>query len=63
MLENGACRLLKKAGFRTRSCVEGLVHDPIFITAEALQIHLDLQKHTSRSITIYGLHEVTYDFY
>ena len=63
VLENGTCSLLEKAGVGMRLRTEGFVHNGTFIAAAGRQFRIDFQKHTGKSVTVYGQTEVTRDLY
>jgi p-hydroxybenzoate 3-monooxygenase len=63
VLENGTCKLLEIAGVGSRLRAEGFVHDGTFIAAAGRQFRVDFQKHTGKSVTVYGQTEVTRDLY
>ena len=63
VLESGTCDLLEKAGIGKRLGSEGFVHNGTFIAAAGRQFRIDFQKHTNKTVTVYGQTEVTRDLY
>ncbi len=61
LLEQNTVEVFEKLGVANRLNAEGLVHDGCYINYSGISQHIDFQKHTGKSVTIYGQQEVVKD--
>ena len=63
VLEEGTCKMLRKAGVARRLKEQGFVHEGTLISSGGHQFRLDFKSHTEKTVTVYGQTEVTRDLY
>jgi p-hydroxybenzoate 3-monooxygenase len=61
VLEQGTVNILRDLGVSERLDREGLVHPGVFIALDGRRRHIDMQRMTGKSVTVYGQTEVTKD--
>jgi p-hydroxybenzoate 3-monooxygenase len=61
VLEQGTVNILRDLGVSERLDREGLVHPGVFVALEGRRRHIDMQRMTGKSVTVYGQTEVTKD--
>ena len=55
VLEQGTVKALHEAGVSQRLLAEGLPHDGFHLSFDGELHRIDLKKHTSQHVTVYGL--------
>jgi p-hydroxybenzoate 3-monooxygenase len=61
VLEQGTVNILRDLGVSKRLDREGLVHPGVFVALDGRRRHIDMQRMTGKSVTVYGQTEVTKD--
>lgn len=61
VLESGTVDLLEKVGVTDRLHSEGLKHSGFYLAFDNHHKRVDLEKHTGKSVTVYGQTEITRD--
>src|SRR5437588_429654 len=61
VLEQGTVNILRDLGVSERLDREGLVHPGVFVALDGRRRHIDMQRMTGKSVTVYGQTEVTKD--
>src|SRR3954452_16818444 len=61
VLEQGTVTILRDLGVSERLDREGLVHPGVFVALDGRRRHIDMQRMTGKSVTVYGQTEVTKD--
>jgi p-hydroxybenzoate 3-monooxygenase len=61
VLEQGTVDILRELGVSERLDREGLVHPGVFVALDGRRRHIDMQRMTGKSVTVYGQTEVTKD--
>jgi p-hydroxybenzoate 3-monooxygenase len=61
VLEQGTVNILRDLGVSERLDREGLVHPGVFVALDGRRRHVDMQRMTGKSVTVYGQTEVTKD--
>ncbi|MBV8850321.1 MAG: 4-hydroxybenzoate 3-monooxygenase [Methylobacteriaceae bacterium] len=61
VLEQGTVDILRDLGVSERLDREGLVHPGVFVALNGRRRHIDMQRMTGKSVTVYGQTEVTKD--
>src|SRR3954452_15866426 len=61
VLEQGTVDILRDLGVSERLDRERLTHPGVFVALEGRRRHIDMQRMTGKSVTVYGQTEVTKD--
>src|SRR3954452_4080086 len=61
VLEQGTVNILRDLGVSERLDRGGLVHPGVFVALDGRRRHIDMQRMTGKSVTVYGQTEVTKD--
>jgi p-hydroxybenzoate 3-monooxygenase len=61
VLEQGTVNILRDLGVSERLDREGLMHPGVFVALDGRRRHIDMQRMTGKSVTVYGQTEVTKD--
>jgi len=63
VLEFGTVELLRAAGAGERMNREGIVHAGTYLSTDNRGFRIDFERHTGKSVMIYGQTELTFDLY